>query len=141
MTIHQWRHLIGQPPRALQNVFISAACVPALPQYAPQDDEEASLLLFVFNTRFLSSPHLPPLPSNYLSSLHVPPIRLPTVSLSSLTQWSALFALSQLMKTSITCTCDMNSCSSRRVPCFYLEILHVSYRLFNHHNNVGVVSD
>lgn len=47
MTIHQWRCLIGQPPRAMWNVFISIACVPALPQYAPQNDEEASLLLSV----------------------------------------------------------------------------------------------
>lgn len=67
MTIHQWRCLIGQPPRALWNVFISAACVLALPQYAPQDDDGASLLLSVCFSTFTSdslvliSPPTPPL--------------------------------------------------------------------------------
>lgn len=64
MTIHQWRRLIGQPPRASRSVFISAACVPALPQYALQDDEGESLLrsvCFSHSPLVLTSPSTSPL--------------------------------------------------------------------------------
>lgn len=51
-------------PRALRSVFISAACVPALPQYALQEDEGESLLRsvsFSHSPLVLTSPCTSPL--------------------------------------------------------------------------------
>jgi len=105
MTIHQWRCLIGQPLRALQKVFINAACVPALPPYAPQEEEGASPLLSVCFSCLNRTPHPTPTPP---SSLSLPVLsRCPTHSSrnncrSSLPARPALVSPSDLTKAYFT---------------------------------------